>query len=95
MRFLRSGISIFGIVIAILAQLANLVIGLINAFALFGGWAIPLGFLFFPITILGYPILFWAATGSGALFLIWGILWGVTILSGFIAGIGGMFSGED
>ena len=91
MRFLGSAISIVGIVIAILAQLANLVIGIINAFALFGGWAIPLGFLFFPITILGYPILFWAATGSPALFLVWGILWGVSIL-GFI--MAGMFSSE-
>ena len=94
MRFLSSGLSIFGVVIALLAQLANLVIGVINAFALFGGWAIPLAILFFPITILGYPILFWAATASGALFLIWGILWGVFILGAFIASIGGKFSGK-
>ena len=94
MRFFGSGIQIFGTCIAILAQLANLGVGIFNAFALFGGWAIPLGFLFFPITILGYPILFWAATGSGALFLLWGILWAVSIVGMIIVGIGGAVSGE-
>ena len=94
MRFLGNGIQIFGAGIAILAQLANLGVGIFNAFALFGGWAIPLGLLFFPITILGYPILFWAATGSGALFLIWGILWAVFIVGMIIVGIGGTVSGE-
>ena len=94
MRFLGNGIQIFGFGIAVIAQLANLGVGIFNAFAIFGGWAIPLGLLFFPITILGYPILFLAVTGSGALFLVWGILWAVSIAGMIIVGIGGKVSGD-
>ena len=86
--------SILGSGIVILAMIGHLSIGFINAFAIWGWWAlicIPA----FPAEILGSRSLHWFITGSGGLFMIWGILMGCAILGVILASMGEKFSGED
>lgn len=87
MQFFKNGLSILGSGIVILAMIGHLSIGFINAFAIWGWWAlicIPA----FPVVILGYPFIYWFITGSGGLFTIWGVLMGCAILGAILASIG-------
>lgn len=84
MRYLKNIVSIFGVAIAMLASLANLVIGLITLFHAFGGLAL-IGILLFPLTIASYPFILWIFAGETGYFVLWGILFGVFLLGGFIA----------
>ena len=93
MRFFKNGATIIGAGMVMLAAIGHLSVGFINAFSIWGWWAficIPI----FPITILGYPFIYWFVTGSGELFKIWGILMGCAILGAIIASIGEKSSGE-
>ena len=93
MRFLKNGVTILGAGIVLCAMIGHLSIGFINAFSIWGWWAL-ICIAAFPITILGYPFIYWFVTGSGDLFKIWGILMGCAILGAIIAGISEKYSDE-
>lgn len=94
MHALGRAISVFGVAIAVLASLANLVVALIALFHLFGNLAL-IGILLFPVAMGAYPFIVWIVNGSAIYFAVWGGLWGAFILGGIIASIGSRVAGEE
>jgi len=92
-RFAGKGVSTFGVTLMFLTMVVNTCIGLYFAFAIFGPLAL-LGILLFPLVVTFYPLMYWIFEGSPGLFLVWGILWAIFILSGLICGAGEEIAGE-
>lgn len=91
---LANTVKTFGIIVGMLAALANTIIGFVVLIQFFGCLAL-IGILVFPVVTGLYPFIVWIFEGETGYLLIWGILWGAFILGGVIASIGAHFSGED
>lgn len=92
-RFAGKGVSTFGVTLMFLAMVVNTCLGLYFAFTIFGLLAL-LGILLLPLLVTFYPLMYWIFEGSPSLFLVWGILWAIFILSGLICGAGEEIAGE-
>lgn len=96
-RYLGGGIGVIGVlglVVAPLAVLANLVVGLIALFHLFGPLAL-IGILLFPLVAGFYPFIVWIFAGDTGYLVLWGILWGVFISGGLLMSLGKAIHGRE